>query len=103
MADYSVSFTTKAWNDLENIANVHMQKAGTASAEKITDQILERIEKPEKHPFIGSIHTDEILAKYQYRKLVCGNYICIYRVDDKTIYIYRIVYGDTDYTKWLHP
>ena len=50
---------------------------------------------------MGALHPDAFLAQHQYRKLICGNYVCIYKVIGQTVYVYRIVDGRTDYPKLL--
>ena len=33
--------------------------------------------------------------------VLCGDYVCVYRVIEETVYIYRVVHGATDYTKYF--
>lgn len=72
---------------------------GPKSASKITDKLLDSIEELGDYPMIGAEHPDSDLSKRGYRKLVCGEYICVYRIIDNTVYIYRVVHGATDYPK----
>ena len=88
-----------AWQDLNAIADYHLRMAGTASAEKITDRILDTLEKLEEFPLMGPLHSDEFLARMEYRKVLCGDYVCVYKLIDETVFIYRIVHGATDYPK----
>jgi toxin ParE1/3/4 len=51
---------------------------------------------------MGQTHPDPVLAANGFRKIVVSSpYVCIYKVFDDTIYIYRIVNGKTDYPKLL--
>lgn len=50
---------------------------------------------------MGALHPDSFLAEREYRKIICGNYVCIYKVIGTTVYVYRIVDGRTDYPKLL--
>ena len=36
-----------------------------------------------------------------YRRLVCGNYVALYRLDGDTVYVDRILYGRRDYMALL--
>lgn len=92
-----VRFTAKALADIDQIAEYHLRRVGPQSAQRITDRLLSEIAMLEEQPYMGPIHSDPVLAKRQYRKLVCGDYICIYRVDADAVYLYRIVHGSTDY------
>ena len=72
---------------------------GAASAEKITDRILDTLEKLVEFPLMGPLHSDEFLARIEYRKVLCDDYVCVYKLIDYTVFIYRIVHGATDYPK----
>jgi toxin ParE1/3/4 len=97
-----IEFLPSAWEDLESIADFHLNEVGPASAEKITNQILDAIELLQAFPYSGAIHPDAELAYREYRKLVLSKtYVAIYRVVDDIIFIYRIVNGATDYPRLL--
>ena len=72
---------------------------GPRSAESITDKLLDTIQILGEQPHAGSEHPDEMLRKQNFRKLVCGDYICVYRVIDDDVFIYRAVHGASDYPK----
>lgn len=72
---------------------------GPKSAERITDKLLDTIQALEEQPFAGTEHPDKILRKQNYRKLIYGDYVCVYKVIEKKVYIYRVVHGTTDYPK----
>ena len=103
MADNHLQFLPAAVEDLERIADYYLQMVGAASAERITDQLLEAIERLEKYPYLGSLHPDPVLAAMEYRRIVSGNYVCVYKVIDNAVVIYRIVSGATDYPKLFYP
>lgn len=103
MGEYRLQFLHAAVDDLDRIADYHLQMVGAASAERITDQILNTVERLEKYPYLGSLHPDPVLASMEYRRIVSGNYVCVYKVIDRTVVIYRIVNGVTDYPKYFYP
>jgi len=45
-----------------------------------------------------------VLAEREFRKVICRDYVCVYKVIDseKTVYIYHIVNGKTDYPQLLY-
>lgn len=102
MPKYNVRILTPAWQDIERIADIHMSAVGPHSAEIITDKLLDKITLLTEQPLIGPLHTDEFLAMRQYRKLICGNYIIVYKLIDSTVFIYRVVDGRTNYPKQLY-
>ena len=92
---------TPAWQDIDRISDLHLMLGGPKSAEEITDKLLDNIALLAEQPYMGALHPDPFLAEHQYRKLICGKYVCIYKVIDQTVYVYRIVDGRTDYSKLL--
>ena len=101
MLNTQLMILTPAWQDIDRISNLHLMLAETKSAEEITDKLLDTIALLAEQPYMGAFHPDPFLAEHQYRKLICGKYVCIYKVIDQTVYVYRIVDGRTDYPKLL--
>lgn len=101
MPDKQLVILTPAWQDIDRISDLHLMLVGPKSAEEITDKLLDTIALLAEQPYMGALHPDPFLAEHQYRKLICGKYVCIYKVIDQTVYVYRIVDGRTDYPKLL--
>lgn len=102
MAEFRLEFLPSAVEDLDQIADYYIQTVGAASAERITDQILDALDRLEQFPYLGSLHPDPVLGAKEYRRVVAGNYVCVYRVIDSAIVVYRIVHGTTDYPKFFY-
>ncbi len=95
-------FLEPAKEDILNIAAYHLEKIGPVSARKITNIIMESLERLSDFPLIGQTHPDPVLAAKGYRKLVAAEtYVCIYKIFQDTVYVYRIVNGGLDYPKLL--
>ena len=101
MPKVRIEILTPALNDIDQIADYYLLAVGPQSAEKITDKLLDAIGNLEEYPLMGTVHLDPVLQKEGYRKLACGEYICIYRLIGETIYVYRIVHGANNYPKSL--
>ena len=101
MPDTQLVLLTPAGEDIDRISDLHLMLVGSRSAEEITDRLLDTISLLAEQPYMGALHPDAFLAQHQYRKLICGNYVCIYKVIGQTVYVYRIVDGRTDYPKLL--
>ena len=99
MPKCKVEILTPALIDIDRIADYHLMMVGPQSAERITDKLLDTIMILEEYPLAGTQHSDTVLKKQGYRKLVCGDYVCVYKVIDETVYIYHVVHGATDYPK----
>lgn len=90
-----------AWEDISAIADYHIKNVGPQSAERITDTLLNTIELLEAHPYLGPLHSDPVLQMQRYRKLLCGPYVCVYRVIDGVPTVYRIFHGSQNYASRL--
>lgn len=97
-----IIYLRPAREDILDIARHHFEKVDVNSARKITIEIEETINRLADFPLLGPIHPDSILSQNGYRKLVVAHpYVCIYKVFDDGVYIYRIVNARMDYPKLL--
>lgn len=99
MHDYDLKILAPAWKELEEIADMHLSLVGAASAQKITDKILDDLEMLKTSPYMGKACEEPILAAENYRRLVTGKYLSFYRIIGKTVYVYHIINGKKDYPK----
>ena len=99
MPECKVQLTTAAWRDIDRISDYHLMRVGPKSAEGITDRLLDTIALLGANPYMGAQHPDPVLAKNGYRKVLSGDYVCVYKIALNTVYVYRIVNGRTDYPK----
>ena len=99
MPKCNVEILAPACQDIDRISDHHLMAAGPQSAEQITDKLLDTIELLGEQPYMGALHPDPFLAQRQFRKVICGNYICVYKVIDSTVYIYRVVNGRSNYAQ----
>ena len=100
-AKYKIRILTPAQRALEEIALVHLELVGPDSACKITNRIYDALALLQISPYMGVSCTDRPLKVQGYRMLICGNYLCIYRLIGDTVFVYHIVDGRTDYPKFL--
>jgi len=101
---YSVEILPRAIEDLNNIYRYYFEESQEqAIATKITDEIEEAILGLEKHPKANPISRDKRLAKKGYRNLIIGNYITLYKINDKTklVMVARVFHGMMDYAKYV--
>jgi len=76
---------------MHEIARLHRELVGSASARKITDKIKHSLENLTTHPHMGATFPDPELKREGYRKLICGYYICVYRLIGETVFVYHII------------
>ncbi|MBU3839676.1 MAG: type II toxin-antitoxin system RelE/ParE family toxin [Candidatus Ruminococcus intestinipullorum] len=96
---YKVEILPTAWEDLKSIEDFYLLQFGVESAMKVTDQILNSIERLELHPDSGSLTPDKWLNRKGYRMVISERYVSIYRLIEKIVYVYHIADTQTEYTK----
>ena len=96
---YRVEILPTAWEDLKKIEDYYLLQFGVESAIKVTDQILNSIERLESYPDSGSLTPDRWLNKQGYRMVISERYVAIYRQIKENVYVYHIADKQTEYTK----
>lgn len=98
---YRLQILQPAQDELEQIARIHMELVGPHSAQKITDAIYTAMERLTIFPLLGRSCRDKPLRLEHFRMLICGKYLCFYRLQNDTIFVYHIVDGRSDYPNHL--
>lgn len=96
---YKVEILPTAWEDLKRIEDWYSIQFDVETALKVSDHILDAIERLESFPGSGSLTPDEWLNQQGYRMVICGKHAVIYRKIEKTVYVYHIADTQTEYTK----
>lgn len=99
MHKYRVELLPAAWAELDEIADVRLQLVGSNSAQKITDKIINSLKNLEDNPYMGSEPKYSFLIEQGFRVLVCGKYLCFYKVGTDIVEVYHITDGRRDYPK----
>ena len=86
-----------AWREIDEISNYYIQKVGKQAAKRLFENLMKSIERLKMFPKSAPLIRDEKLSSEGYRILISGEYICIYRVINKIVYIYHIANGRTEY------
>ena len=99
---YKVEILPTAWEDLKRIEDWYLIQFGVETALKVSDQILDAIERLERFPDSGSLTPDEWLNQQGYRMVICKRHVAIYRQITNKVYIYHIADTQTEYTKLFY-
>lgn len=97
MAKARVLFSSAAMADLRKIAATYMKLAGADYARNITGKLRDTIRTLEDFPRAGAIFPEIDLAQREFRKLICENFVCVYKISGDNVVIHRIVDGRTNY------
>lgn len=72
-----------------------------SAADAIADKIEKNLEVLSENPSLGRIPREEELRNLGYRYLIIQNYLIFYTIEERTIYIHRILYGARNYKTLL--
>ncbi len=99
---YKVEILPTAWEDLKRIEDWYAVQFDVDTAIKVSDHILDAVERLEQFPDSGSLPPDAWLNQQGYRMVICRKHVAIYRKIDRTVYIYHIADTQTEYTKLFY-
>ncbi len=97
---YQIRFLKIAEEDLTEIAS-YIALENPKAANKIVNKIEEDLLLLSENPQLGRMPREEEIRKLGYRYLIVRNYIIFYTVENKTIYIHRILHGARNYKSIL--
>lgn len=96
---YKVEILPSAWEDLKKIEDYYLLQFDEKTAIKVSDSILDSIERLGDFPDSGSRTPDLWLNKQGYRMVICKKHVSIYRLIGTRVYVYHIADTQTEYTK----
>lgn len=99
---YKVEILPTAWEDLKRIEDWYLIQFDADTALKVSNHILDAIERLERFPDSGSMTPDEWLNQQGYKMLICEKHVVIYRKMNQVVYIYHIADTQTEYTKLFY-
>lgn len=90
MAEYNVKITCTAENDLKSIVE-YISRDSMSTANKWTEEITSQIESLETFPMRFQIIPEALYLGKKYRHLIYGNYRTIYKINQSTVTILRVI------------
>jgi toxin ParE1/3/4 len=99
---YNVEILPTAWEDLKCIEDWYLVKFDVDTALKVSNHILDVIERLEDFPDTGSLTPDDWLNQQGYRMVICDKQVAIYKQIEDKIFIYHIADTRTDYNRLFY-
>lgn len=99
---YKVEILPTAWEDLKRIEDWYLVQFGVETVLKVSDHILDAMERLGSFPDSGSLTPDEWLNQKGYRMVICERHVAIYRQVKNKVYVYHIADTQTEYTKLFY-
>lgn len=97
---YQIRLLRIAEEDFKEIISFIADDNPTA-AEAMAIKIEKSIELLAENPMLGRIPRDEDIKNLGYRYLIVENYIVFYTIEERTIFIHRILHGARNYKSLL--
>jgi toxin ParE1/3/4 len=97
---YQVRLLSIAEEDFTEIISFISADNPTA-ANAIADKIEKSLELLSGNPGIGRVPRDEEIRNLGYRYLITQYYIIFYTIEEKTIFVHRILHGARNYKTLL--
>jgi len=99
---YRVEILPTAWEDLKKIEDYYTVQFNIETALKVSDHILDAIERLVDFPDSGSLTPDPWLNEKEFRMVICEKHVVIYKKIETSVYIYHIADTKTEYTKLFY-
>ena len=99
---YNVEILPSTWEDLKSIEDYYAIQFDVDTAIRVSDSILDAIERLESFPDSGSMTPEPWLNKQGYRMVICKKHVAIYRKISQTIFIYHIADTQTQYNRLFY-
>lgn len=64
---------------------------------KFADTILGSINQLAEFPEMGAVKYDTLMGKHDFRALFIENYVCVYRIESDTVYVYHLADARKNY------
>ena len=84
--------------DLKNIKE-YIAEDNEEMAVKTIQEIYARIENIQQFPYIGADLAKRVSFRTDYKYVICGNYVVLYKIGKEYVEIYRVVNRYQDITK----
>jgi toxin ParE1/3/4 len=97
---YEIRLLRLAEEDLTEII-LYVAAERPSAALNLTNRFDKRLKSLADNPRLGSVPHEVSLRKLDYRYLVVDDYLIFYTVEEKIVYIHRIVHGARNYTNLL--
>ncbi len=101
---HKIKVNPMATEDLIEIKDyIQKELDNPTAAVNVINKIIAKYEGLKQFPLMGVELSTKINAQTDFRYVVSGSYLVIYRADHEFVYIYRILYAGRDYLKILFP
>lgn len=84
-----IEWLFEAQNEFRDYLLYYRSNVGTKYARKFSQTILSAVEKLAQFPEMGVLRQETMMGKYGFRALFIEHYVCVYRIEEGTVFIYH--------------
>jgi plasmid stabilization system protein ParE len=92
-----IEWLYEAQVEYRELLSYYKNTVGTDGARAFSKRILETVQKLETFPEMGLIKEELLTGKLGFSSLFIGKYVCIYRIETDTVFIYHLADARTNY------
>ena len=92
-----IEWLSEARNELRELLCYYRTNVGSPYAQKFANKILRATERLADFPEMGVLKYDTLLGKYGFRALFISQYVCIYKIENNTVFIYHLADARKNY------
>ena len=92
-----VKWLFEARNEYRDLLTYYKTTVGNKYARAFASKILSSVEQLETFPEMGVLRQDTLMGKHGFRGLFIDQYVCIYKVEADTVYIYHLTDARKNY------
>ena len=93
----TIRWLFEARNEYRDLLTFYRTKLGTRYARAFADKILSAVGQLEELPQLGVLRRDTLMGKHGFRALFIDQYVCIYKIEGDTVYIYHLTDARKNY------
>jgi toxin ParE1/3/4 len=97
---YAIRLLRVAEEDLRGIMT-YIALDNPSAAAALANDIENRLSSLSSYPLLGKIPDEDELANMGYRFLVVQNYLVFYTIEERVIWVHRIIHGARNYVSLL--
>lgn len=92
-----IEWLYEAQNEFRDYLLYYRNNVGCKYARHFSDKILAAVGQLAQFPEIGVLRQDTLMGKHGFRALFVEQYVCVYRIEENTVYIYHITDARKNY------
>lgn len=92
-----IEWLYEAQREYADLLLYYKYQIGQPYAKRFSEKIMSTVSGLENFPEMGVLKQDTPMGKHGFRPLFIGQYVCIYRIEQDTVFIYHLTDARKNY------